>query len=327
MRGFRSIALAGLAALVGFFPLAGSAAAADYPSKNITIMCGFAAGGGGDLICRYFADKLATLSGERTIVENKVGALGTLAAEATARSKPDGYTVLVTPGSATHAAYLYQFSRHAYDPQHDFTMVTTLNRVPFIFVVNPQKQSATSVREFTDWAKARKEKVKHGGSTVTATVASETYRAMSGIDMIQVQYKSAQVAVTDLIAGELDFAICDPGLAVGQIQSGKLRGLAVTSAVRSQALPDLPTMQEAGFPGYDVTGWWAAYVAAKTPPEIVAKLRGWLETIVATDETKSFFNKAGIDTFDGKGLDLAKFQADEIAKWKKFYEIAKIPPQ
>lgn len=319
---FRPLLAAACAAvLLGSSP----ADAQSYPTRTITVMCGFAAGGGGDLICRYVAEKLTPLAGQRAIVENRVGALGSLAAEATARARPDGYTILVTPGSATHAGYNYLFSKPLYDPIRDFVMLTTVARLSFILVVNPKTLPVTSVAELTAWAKTHNGKT--GGSTVTGLVASETYRAMTGIDMLQVQYKSAQTSIIDLLAGELDFVFCDPGLAVGHLQDGGLRGLALTSAVRSDANAGLPTMAELGFAGYDVTSWWAAFAPANTPAPIVAQLRQWIDEIVRRDETKQFLARAGIDTFPAGDLDLAKFQRDEVEKWKKHFEVAKITPQ
>ena len=247
--GFR-LALAGAAIVFGI----STASAQSYPNKNVTVVCGFAAGGGGDLICRYIAEKLGSLAGQRAIVENKVGALGAIAAKATAHARPDGYTMLVTAGSsASHAAHNFQFIKPLYDPIRDFILVTTLTRISFIVVVDPKKLPFTSMPELTAWAKGRKTTT--GGSTTTALVASETYRLMSGIDMLQVPYKSAQTTIIDLLGGELDFVFCDPGLAMSHMQSGAIRGLAVTSAGRSAANPNLPTMAESGFPGYDVSGW------------------------------------------------------------------------
>ena len=301
------------------------ARAQDYPNRNITIMCGFAAGGGGDLICRYIADRLSGAAGQRALVENRVGALGSIAAAATSHSKPDGYTLLVTPGSATHASYNYMFIKPLYDPIKDFTMVTTIARLTFILVVAPDKMPVTSVKELTEWSKTHQAKT--GGSTVTGQVSTEIYKQMAGVDALWVPYKSAQQTVLDLIAGDLDYMFCDPGLAMTQIPTGALRPLALTSSLPSTAIPGIPRMADVGFPGYDVTGWWAAYVAPGTPAPIVAKLKGWIDEIVLRQETKDFFARAGIDTFPAGNLDLAKFTQDETAKWKKHFEIAKIPPQ
>jgi tripartite-type tricarboxylate transporter receptor subunit TctC len=197
-------------------------------------------------------------------------------------------------------------------------------RLAFVRVVNP-KMPAKSVAELTQWAKANKSKT--GGSTTTGLVSSETYRTMTGIDMLQVPYKSAQTTLLDLMAGELDFMFCDPGLAMSHLDSGAIRGLAVTSGTRSDSNPTLPTMAESGFPGFDVTSWWAVMAPAGTPAPIVAQLRTWIDEIVLRDETKKFMNRAGIDTFPSKGLDFDKYLRDESERWKKHIEIAKITPQ
>jgi tripartite-type tricarboxylate transporter receptor subunit TctC len=317
--GFR-LALAGIAIALG----ASGASAQNYPNRNVTVGCGFAAGGGGDLICRYIAEKLGPVMGQRAIVENRVGAQGSIAAEFVAHSKPDGYTLLVTPGTAVHAGYQYLFAKPLYDPFKDFTMVTTVARLAFVLVVSP-KMPVHSVAELTQWAKTNRSKT--GGSTTTGLVSSETYRTVTGIDMLQVPYKSAQTTLLDLMAGELDFMFCDPGLAMGHLDSGAIRGLAVTSATRSDSNPTLPTMAESGFPGFDVISWWAVMAPSGTPAPIVAQLRSWIDEIVLRDETKKFMNHAGIDTFPSKGLDFDKFLHDEAARWKKNIEIAKIPQQ
>jgi tripartite-type tricarboxylate transporter receptor subunit TctC len=320
-RSFLGLIAIGLSVVAAPAPSVGQ----TYPTRNVTIMCGFAAGGGGDLICRYIAEKLSPVIGQRAIVENRVGAMGTVAADATARARPDGYTILITPGSATHSGYNYLFQKPLYDPIRDFTMITTVARLSFILVVNPKTLPVNSVAELTAWAKAHKSKT--GGSTVTGLVASESYRIATGIDMLQVPYKSAQTSVIDLLAGELDFMFCDPGLAMGHLGDGGLRGLALTSSNKSEAMPNLPTMAESGFPGYDVTGWWAAFAPANTPAPIVGQLRAWIDEIVLRDETKAFFNRAGIDTFPAGKLDFDKFQREQIDVWKKHIELANIPKQ
>jgi len=303
------------------------AVAQSYPTKQMTVLCGFAAGGGGDIICRYYAEKIAARSGQTAIVENKVGALGALAASAVARAKPDGYTILVTPGTATHASHQVVFAKPHYDPVKDFTFVTTLNRTPFFLVTNPKIVPANTVRELADWGKSKQGKVKTGGSTTTSILASEILRQATGMDLIHASYKSAQVAMTDLTAGELDFAFCDPGLAIGYIQSGAVRPLAVASPVRSTILTDIPTMGEAGYQGFEMAGWWAAYLPAKTPEPIVTKLRQWLDEIVLSDDAKQFFRNAGIDMFPRGDLDLVKFQASETEKYARLYKLANIQPQ
>jgi tripartite-type tricarboxylate transporter receptor subunit TctC len=325
----RGVVVAAAGLLLPLLLLLGAARAEaqSYPSRNIIVMCGFAAGGGGDLICRYIADRLTPLAGQRAIVENRVGALGSLAAETTARSKPDGYTVLVTPGSATHASYTFAFQTPHYDPVRDFTMVTTLARLTFILVVAPQHHDFTTVKELTDWAKASRSKT--GYSTVTGLVSGERYRLMAGIeDMLEVPYKSAQQTILDVLAGELDFMFCDPGLAMAHIPTGALRPIALTAATPSAANPGIPSMADAGFSGYDVSGWWAAYVATGTPAPIVQKLRTWIDEIVARDETREFFARSGIDTFPATpDMDFAAFQRAETEKWKRHFEVAKVPAQ
>jgi tripartite-type tricarboxylate transporter receptor subunit TctC len=305
--------------------LASNAGAQNYPNKNITVMCGFAAGGGADLVCRFIAEKLSPLVGQRVIVENKVGAQGAIAADTVARARPDGYTLLVTPAGATHSMHPYQFAKPLYDPINDFTIVTTIARTSFVVLVHPDKLPVKTIGELTAWTKANKSKT--GGSTVTAFVASELYKYMAGIDMLQVPYKSAQTAVLDLLAGELDFVFCDPGLAKQHLNNGVVRGLAVSTLVPSEAYAELPTLDASGFPGFDVGAWWGAFLPPNVPEPILRQMRQWIEEIVLRDETKRFLHNSGIDVFPASDMNLLKFQQDELEKWKKLYAVAKVEPQ
>jgi tripartite-type tricarboxylate transporter receptor subunit TctC len=316
-----------LAAALSLMPQVSAQAQAYPTAKPITVLCGFAAGGGGDLICRYYAEKLGPIAGTRGIVENRVGVLGALAAQATAQAKPDGYTLLVGPGSA-QSSHLAHFKTPMFDPVKDLTLITTLTRLSFILVVNPEKSpKITNVKELTAWAKSSKTPLKTGGSTTTATISSEWYKNLTGIDMIQVPYKSAQTSAVDLLAGELDFVFMDPGLAAGHLEAGRLRPLAVTANVRSQSMPNIPTMAESGYPEFDVTGWWALYGPANMPQALVDQIRGWVDPLVKTEETRKFFATSGIDPFPRENLDLQKFARDEVAKYQRLYDIAKIEKQ
>ncbi len=318
------------AVLAGVLSIAPQAAQAQaYPTaKTITVMCGFPAGGGGDLICRYYAEKLSAIPGQRANVENKVGVLGALAAQATAQARPDGYTLLVGPGSA-QSSHLAHFKKPIFDPVNDLTLITTLTRLSFILVTNPAKTpDIKSAADLTKWAKESKTPLKTGGSTTTATISSEYFKNLTGIQMIQVPYSSAQTSLVDLLAGELDFVFMDPGLAVGHIEAGRLRAHAVTANVRAASLPNVPTMAESGFPAdFDVTGWWALFGPANLPPAIVKTLQDMVDPMVKAEETRKFFMASGIDPFPRGNLDLKKFAVDEVAKYKRLYQLAKIEPQ
>lgn len=322
----RNLVLAAALAVAVFLPAVAGAQA--YPTaKTVNTLCGFPAGGGGDLICRYYTEKLSAVMGQRATVENKVGALGAIAAQATAQARPDGYTLLVGTGSG-QSSHLAHVKKPLFHPVNDLTLITTLVRLSFILVVNPEKSpNIKTVADLTAWAKSSKNPLKTGGSTTTAQISSEWYKNLTGIEMIQTPYRSAQTSATDLMAGELDFVFMDPGLAVGHIEANRFRPLAVTAKTRAVSLPNIPTMAESGHPEFEVMGWWALYGPANLPPAIVKQLQDWMDPIVKTEETRKFFAASGIDPFPRGNLDLNKFANDELAKAKRLYQIAKIEPQ
>jgi tripartite-type tricarboxylate transporter receptor subunit TctC len=303
------------------------AGAQDYPSKQIHVYLGLAAGGGADLLTRYFADKLGQELGQSVIVENKPGSLGNLAAEAVAKSKPDGYTLLIAPNT-TYSAALYMFKQLPFDPVKDFVPVTTLVRLPFVMVVNAQRTPVKSVAELTAFLKAKSDKGAYGAPTGTSVGASELYKSISGVQSIQVPYKTMQQALTELTNGEIDFLYSDATFVLEHVRAGRYRALAVTTDKRSAAAPELPTMEEAGVKGfYEISAWFAAALPGGTPTPIADKLNATFQKILATEETKKFALTISADTFPGSRQDMAAFQAREIEKWGKIAKLAKIEPQ
>src|SRR6266850_1119167 len=218
----------------GFFALvAPFAAAQDYPTREIRSLCNYAPGSGADLIVRFYSDRLSKLAGRPVVVENKVGANGMIASDALAKSRPDGYTIMITPASSTIAA------------------------APYLF------------------------------------------KTAAGVKATYVPYKQNVQALTDLLLGQLDFIAFDATWAVGQAKGGKLRILAATSAKRSAALPDVPTLAELGYGDTDVSPWWGVVVAAGTPRPVVNRLAGWFNQITAAEDTRQFLANAAFDPFPG----------------------------
>ena len=251
--------------------LPATAPAQDYPNKDIHALIGFAAGSGADILGRFFTAKLAAKLGRTVIVDNKPGAIGNIAAEAAARAKPDGYTILIAAGSASFAANVHLFKKLPFDPIKDFTPVTTLASLPFLLVVSPQSP-AKSVRELTALLKQKAGKAFYGQSNTTGLASAELYKRIAGFEATRVAYKVTADAMNELLAGQTDFMFMDAVFGLEQARSGKLRALAVTSGERSSLAPELPSMIEGGVPGFDLTAWWGVYLPAGAPQPIVDRL-------------------------------------------------------
>jgi tripartite-type tricarboxylate transporter receptor subunit TctC len=316
-------ALAAVALLLA--PL--SAAAQDYPTKDIHTICNFPAGSGADVFVRYFSDKLSALAGKPVIVENKGGALGNIGTEAAAKSRPDGYTVLIAPGSSTMAAATSTFKKLPFDPQKDFIPVTTLAKLGFVIAVDA-KSPIKTLADLTAHLKTKGAKATYGIAANTGLVSAELYKRAAKVEATRAQYREMGTLMNDMYAGNLDFTSGDPVWAVEQTKAGKIRALAVTSASRMSALPDVPTMTEAGLPDFgELIAWWAVFVPAKTPKPIVDKLEAWFNQIAASDDTKKFLNNLGSDPFPGNSKMLGELVASDIKKWADYVKLAGIEPQ
>ena len=247
----------GAALLVG----ATAAHAQDYPTREIRTICPFAPGTGADIVVRYYASKLAEIAGKPVITENRPGAQGLLGTEAVARAKPDGYTISINPVASTMAAAVHIFKTLSFDPLKDFEFGGTLLSTSFVLVVAP-KDSIRTLADLTKYLKEKKGDAFYGGSTNTGIVASELYKNAIGVDVKRVNYRSAFDALNEMASGNIDFYFTDATTALGQIAAGRYRPLAVTGPKRTKALPDVPTMTEAGIPdglralvGNDHAGW------------------------------------------------------------------------
>ena len=304
-----------------------SAAAQDYPTKDIHTICNFPAGSGADVFVRYFSDKLSALAGKPVIVENKGGALGNIGTEAAAKSRPDGYTILIAPGSSTMAAATSTFKKLPFDPQKDFIPVTTLAKLGFVIAVDA-KSPIKTLADLTAHLKAKGAKATYGIAANTGLVSAELYKKAAKVEATKAQYREMGTLMNDMYAGNLDFTSGDPVWAVEQTKAGKIRALAVTSGTRMSALPDVPTMAEAGLPEFgELIAWWAVFVPANTPKPVVDKLEAWFNQIVATDETKKFLNNLGSDPFPGNSKMLGELVAADIKKWAEYVKLAGIEPQ
>jgi tripartite-type tricarboxylate transporter receptor subunit TctC len=311
---------------LSLFLLALPASAQQYPARDLHIINGYAAGSGADVIVRYYADKLQKLAGKTIIVENKPGASGNIAMEAAARSKPDGYSIYMTAGSSM-ANSVSLFKNLKVQPDKDFTMVTSLLRLSFVLVVGP-KSPVKSVAELTALMKTKPDNGLYGATAPSGIVSAELYKSVTGLKTTFVSYKDASSALVDLADGSIDWMFMDPIAALEHMRSGRIRGLAVGAADKVMAIPELPSMKEAGIDGVDVVAWWAVAVPAGTPRPIVDQLAKWFNEISATEETKSFINRVvGGDPFPGNPDMAQKLLETDIVRWRDYIRTAKIEPQ
>ena len=300
--------------------------AEDYPDRTVRVLVGFPSGGAIDLGARHFAERISALVKQPVIIENKPGAGGIVAADTVAHARPDGYTLFYSPlDTLASAKYLYKSLN--FDPVGDFAPVVTTAELPFVLQVNPKKP-IKSVAELTAFLKSKKGDTTFAAPNAMALIASELYKSIAGVSAFKVPYKSIQTAQTDLMAGDIDFVFIASSLAIEPGRSGKLRSLAVTSAKRSSSMPELPTMVEAGVPGYELSTWSALFAPRATPPEVIRKLAGWVNDFLKTDQTREFLrDKLIADPMPGSPESLAAQVAQQTARWAELVKLANIEPQ
>jgi tripartite-type tricarboxylate transporter receptor subunit TctC len=300
--------------------------AQDYPAREIRSLCNFSAGSGADIIVRFYSDRLSKLAGKPVIVENKVGAQGALATDALAKSKPDGYTILITPASSTIASAPYLFKSLPFDTEKDFTAVTTIASLSFVIMVDAAKPVHT-VKELVEQLKSKPNNGFYGATSNTGVIAAELLKTQAGLATVYVPYKQNVQALTDLLLGQVDFLTFDATWASQQARGGKIRILAATAAKRSVALPDVPTLTELGYGDNDVSPWWGVVVPAGTPAPVVEKLAAWFNEITAAADTQKFLAESAFDPFPGSPAQMQSLLKSDAARWKRYVELAKIEPQ
>ncbi len=311
-----------LVALLGMLP--GAAYAQEYPSRDIHLVCAFPAGSGADILVRYFGEKLRPVANRTVIVENKAGATGNIATEYVARSKPDGYTIYVHAASAV-AANMHLFKKPPVDVSKTIQIAATINQQPFVLVVSAKSPYKT-VAELTAAMKKKGDKVSYATTAPNGTVMGEIYKARTGVQAVEIIYKSGPETMNELLSGKTDYGMLDPAFSLPQVREGRLRALAVSSGKRLEANPDIPTMTESGVP-MDLTGWWAAMVPTGTPKPIITKINQWFTQIVKTDETKKFLNNSGGDPFIISPEEAQELFLKSIKDWGEYVRIAKIEPK
>jgi tripartite-type tricarboxylate transporter receptor subunit TctC len=296
--------------------------AETYPARPVHIIVGFAAGGPNDISARLIAQWLSERLGQQFIVENRPGAGGNVATELVVRAPADGYTLLLVPAPAAINATLYDNLNFNFI--RDVAPVAGILRVPEVMVVNPAVP-ANTVPEFIAYAKANPGKINmaSAGNGTVPHVAGELFKFMTGVDLVRVGYRGGGPALVDLMGGQVQ-VMFEPTLStIGYIRAGKLRALAVTSATRSAALPDVPTVGEY-VPGYEATAWFGIGAPRNTPPDIVAKLNGEINAGLADAKIKERLADMGGEPMAMSSAEFAQFIADETQKWGKVVRAAGI---
>jgi len=314
----RNISIALLGAIVVLLPAAASAQA--YPSKPIKLVVPFPPGGPLDLAGRAIADHLAKAWGQPVVVDNKPGAGGNIGADLVAKSAPDGYTI-VMGALSTHAVNPHLFAKMPYDALKDFAPVTLVATTPNVLVLNPAVK-ANDVKELIALAKASPGKLSFasGSNGSAGHLSGELFKTLAGIDIVHVPYKGGAPAMQDLLGGQVQFMFDNLANSTAQLKAGKLKALAVTTAKRSSLAPELPTMAEAGVPGFDISTWYGIMAPAGTPPDVVRKLNGEIVKFLGSDEAKEKLKAQGAEPAP---MTPEQFDAFIRAEWTKYAKIVK----
>lgn len=310
LRAWAACALATLAVLP-------SAHAGAYPDHPIRWVVPFPAGGAMDNIARTLGEEMSKSMGQAIVVENRPGAGGNIGAEMVARSPADGYTLLIVANGMAVNPALY--GRLNYDPVKDFAPVSLLAVVPNVLVTNKARKLPATVPDLIAAARATPEKYSYAsaGNGTSIHLAGELFTSLTGVKMLHVPYKGSGPAMTDLLGGQVDYMFDSITSAKPHIDSGKLTPIAVTTTKRSSALPNVPTMAEAGVKGYDLSPWFAAFVPAKTPPAVVARLNQAMVDALAKPSVRTRLAGIGAEPIGSTPAQLGKHLAAETDKWGK----------
>ena len=305
--------------------VAANVSAQTYPSRPVTIVVGFAPGGGTDTVARVMQKRLAEYLGQSIVVENRAGAGGTIAAAIVSKANPDGYTIMLgTIAALAVAPHLN--SKLPYDPLRDFAPISMATVSGNVLVVHPSVQAKT-IAEFVKEANSRPGGIAYGTSGIgsAGNLAGELFRLTAKANIIHVPYKGGGPAMSDLLGGQIPSVFASATTATPQVKAGKLRALGSTGTKRSASLPDVPTIAEQGYPGYAATNWYAYVAPAKTPREIVARLNREIVKTLREPETHGQILKQGEEPTPSTPEELANHIAREHATWGKVIKDAGIP--
>jgi tripartite-type tricarboxylate transporter receptor subunit TctC len=313
---------AGAAALPGVSRLAW---AQSYPTRPVRLIVGFAAGGASDILARLLGQWLSERLGQQFVIENRPGAGTNIATEAVARAPPDGYTLLFVSVSNVINATLYD--RLTFNFIRDIAPVAGIVRQPALMIVNPSVPAKT-VPEFINYAKANPNRINYASIGIGSSnhVAGELFKMMTGIDMVHVPYRGGGPALTDLIAGQVQVMFIGPVGSMQYIRDGTLRALAVTTATRAEALPDIPTVGDF-VPGFEASSWFGIGAPRNTPLEIANKLNGEINAGLASPQIKTRLAELGGTVLAGSAADFGQLIVDETEKWGKVIRAANVKPE
>jgi tripartite-type tricarboxylate transporter receptor subunit TctC len=291
---------------------------ASYPSRPVRIIVPFTAGGTTDIFARLVGEKLSGSLGQQFIIDNRGGAGGNIGTDAVAKAEPDGYT-LVMGTVGTHAINASLYAKMPYDPLNDFAPVAYVAGVPNLMVVSPKKVKATTVQGFIAEAKATPNKfnMASSGNGTSIHLSGELFKQMTGIEMPHVPYRGSGPAVNDLIGGQVDVMFDNLPSSIEQVRAGNLRALAVTSAKRSPAVPDMPTLAEAGLPDFEASSWFALFAPKGTPPEITGKLNQEVRKALESPDLQKRFADLGGEIRPMSPEELMAYVKTEHEKWAK----------
>jgi len=294
--------------------------AQSYPSKPVRFIVLYPPGGGTDMLARTLSAKLVEPLGQQVIVENRSGAQGNIGTALAAKSPPDGYTILLSY-IGTFAINPSLYKDVGYDPIKDFAHVSLATVQPYVVVVNPGVP-AKSLKDLAALAKSRPDRLTFASSAAAGQLAGELFKILTKTKMLHVPYKGAGPAVVDLMGGHVDLMFASPTGAVPQVKSGRLRALAVTAPARINALPDVPTSRESGFPDFEISGWYGVAAPANTPKDIVSRLNAVVFRTLKANDVKERLQTEGLEPKSSSPDEMTAFVKSEIDRWGKVVKAA-----
>jgi tripartite-type tricarboxylate transporter receptor subunit TctC len=303
------------AAIILLAGITTASAQTNYPSRPITMVVAFAAGGSTDLIARVLTQRMGAALGQTIIIENKGGADGAIGTAAVSRAAADGYTIILSTTS-THVINPLLYKNIAYNPSTDFQPISLVAQSPNILVSSP-KFDAKSVADVVARAKAAPGTLNVATGATMHLLNAAMFKNMANVSWVDVPYKGSGPAINDLMAGQVDLMFDQLPSSLAQVQGGTLKAVAVTSRQRTSVAPDIPTIAESGLPAFEATSWWGVFAPPKTPPEIVTKLNAAIKQALADPKLRTTFASMGLEVWQSTPEELAKLLLDERVKWQK----------
>ncbi|MBM3356823.1 MAG: tripartite tricarboxylate transporter substrate binding protein [Betaproteobacteria bacterium] len=313
-----------LAGIIAWGCAAAALAQQPYPNKPIRLIVGFAPGGNTDTVGRIVGQKLGERLGTAVVVDNRGGAGGTIGTELAANAAPDGYT-LTMGTTTTHAIAVAAYSKLRYDPVKDFSPIALVASAPYLLVVHPSLPPR-SLKEFVAYAKSQSGKLNYGsaGQATTTHLVMATFTGRAGLDMTHIPFKGNGPATTAVVAGEVQVLFGAVPPLIGHVGAGRVRALAISSGKRSPTLPDVPTVAESGYPGFDMALWLGFFAPNGTPSAVVKRLESSLVEIIKSPETKDLLTRQGVEPYSMGSADLAKLVKTEITTYRSVFKSAGI---